>query len=348
MSIPYRTRRTLNRVGTVAAIFLLLFLIGWICWVVWLQRYVVFTDDGAKLDFAHSANEIIGEIPVPPAAAQNVSIYFNEGADAINVSNDMIQLNGYYIDANMLKGSIDELILQLERLDSGTAIMVDMDGPQGSSFYNTKLAGGVVSSSMDINAIARLLQTMESKGFYTIARISAFQDYYFGLNNVPAGLMHISKKGLWPDGNTYWLDPTSPTTTNWIASQVLELRDMGFDEVLLDQFWFPTSNQYIFNGDKDAALQSAASTLVASCGASNFVLSFHTGTSTFVPPEGRTRLYVSGISATGINQAASQTAFKEPAIQLVFLAESGDTRYDEYSVLRTITVAEEVEARKAG
>lgn len=348
MSIPYRTRRVLNRVGTVALIFLLIFLIGWLCWVVWLQRYVVFTDDGAMLDFSHSANDIIGEIPVPPAAAQNISIYYNEGADAINVNNEMTQINGYYIDANMLKGSIDDLILQLERLDSGTAIMVDMDGPQGSSYYDTHLSGGVVSSSMDISAIARLLETMESKGFYTIARISAFQDYYFGLNNVPAGLMHISRKGLWPDGNTYWLDPTSPTTTNWVASQVIELRDMGFDEVLLDQFWFPNSNQYIFNGDKAAALQSAASTLVASCSASNFVLSFHTGSTAFVPPEGRTRLYVSGVSASGIKQAASQVDFEDPTIQLVFLCESGDTRYDEYSVLRIITVAEEVEARKAG
>ena len=348
MSIPYRTRRTLNRVGTAALILLLTFLVGWLCWVIWLQRYVVYTDDGAMLDFEHSANEIVGEIPVPPAAAQNVSIYFNEGADAINVNNDMTQINGYYIDANMLKGSIDDLLLQLERLDSGTAIMIDMKGPQGSFYYESKLSGSVVSSSMDISGIAKLLEKMESKGFYTIARISALQDYYFGLNNVPAGLMHISKKGLWPDGNTYWLDPTSPTTTNWIASVVIELRDMGFDEVLLDQFWFPNSTQYIFNGDKDAALQNAASTLVSSCSASNFVLSFLTGTTTFTPPEGRTRLYVSGISATGISQAASQVSFEDPAIQLVFLAESGDTRYDEYSVLRTITVAEEVEARKAG
>lgn len=348
MSIPYRTRRILNRVGTVALILLLIFLIGWLCWVIWLQRYVVFTDDGAKLDFSRSANDIIGETPVPPAAAQNVSIYFNEGADAINVSNDMTQINGYYIDANMLKGSIDDLILQLERLDSGTAIMIDMKGPQGSCYYNTKLSGGVVSSSMDISGIARLVEKAQSKGFYTIARVSAFQDYYFGLNNVPAGLMHISKKGLWPDGNTYWLDPTSPTTTNWIASVVLELRDMGFHEVLLDQFWFPNSTQYIFNGDKAAALQSAASTLVDSCSASNFVLSFHTGSTGFTLPEGRCRLYVSGISASGINQAASQVDFEDPAIQLVFLSESGDTRYDEYSVLRTITVAEEVEARKAG
>ena len=41
MSIPYRTRRVLNRLGIVLMIFLLVGVIAWLCWVVWLERYVV-------------------------------------------------------------------------------------------------------------------------------------------------------------------------------------------------------------------------------------------------------------------------------------------------------------------
>ena len=47
MSIPYRTRRVLNRLGIVLMIFLLVGVIAWLCWVVWLERYVVYTADGA-------------------------------------------------------------------------------------------------------------------------------------------------------------------------------------------------------------------------------------------------------------------------------------------------------------
>ena len=43
MSIPYRTRRVLNRLGIVLMIFLLVGVIAWLCWVVWLERYVVYT-----------------------------------------------------------------------------------------------------------------------------------------------------------------------------------------------------------------------------------------------------------------------------------------------------------------
>ncbi len=51
MSIPYRHRRILNRVGIAALILLLVFLVVWLCWVIWLQRYVVYTSNGAKLDY---------------------------------------------------------------------------------------------------------------------------------------------------------------------------------------------------------------------------------------------------------------------------------------------------------
>ena len=40
MSIPYRTRRVLNRLGIVLMIFLLVGVIAWLCWVVWLERHV--------------------------------------------------------------------------------------------------------------------------------------------------------------------------------------------------------------------------------------------------------------------------------------------------------------------
>ena len=84
MSIPYRTRRVLNRLGIVLMIFLLVGVIAWLCWVVWLERYVVYTADGASLDFEHSAQDIIGEVATPPVAQQNISIYYNEGSDALD------------------------------------------------------------------------------------------------------------------------------------------------------------------------------------------------------------------------------------------------------------------------
>ena len=238
-------------------------------------------------------------------------------------------------------------MLQVERFAAGTPVMIDMKGGFGSFFYQSNLPDAVISASTNIEKVSQLITRLHTKGFYTIARISAFQDRSFGESHVSSGLYMLNRRGLWmdPEG-MYWLDPTNATTTSWITSVVLELRELGFDEVLLDDFCFPNSDQYIFTGDKQAALQSAAATLVSTCSSNKFVLSFQTSDPAFILPEGRCRQYITGISAAGIAQSAAQLKISDPEIRMVFLAESGDTRYEKYSVLRSLHVAEEVEARR--
>jgi len=349
MSIPYRTRRVLNRIGIGLMMFILIAVVFWLCWVVWLQRYVVYTDGGAKLDFNQSSYDLTGEVATPPKAAENVSIFYNEGADAIDTSNEMEQINGYYITSKMFQEDYDNVMLQIERLKAGTAVMIDMKGDYGSFYYASTLPEAVQSASTNIPQVAKLIERLHSKGFYTIAKISAFRDYNFGLNNGPSGLYMLNRAGLWSDnGGYYWLDPSNPTTTSWITSVVLELKSMGFDEVLLDNFRFPSSDKYIFNGDKPATLASAAQTLMSTCGSNDFVLSFCVEDPMFSLPEGRCRMYLTGVGAGNIAQNAALTMFEEKETRLVFLSETADTRYDQYSVLRNLYVAEEVEARKAG
>lgn len=348
MSIPYRTQRVLKRLGRIATVVLIIGAITWICWVVWLQRYVVYTDDGATLDFSVSSNSVLGEEAVEPKAEANISIFYNEGDDAIDTTHELSRLSGYYITNEMCKSDMAGIQVQLERLTSDNAIMLEMKGPYGSFFYPSQL-GGTISASTDVEAVQELVDQMKRKGFYTIAQVSAFRDREFGDQNVPCGLYMLSRAGLWmDDGGMYWLDPTNASVTSWIASVVLELRDMGFDEVLLTNFCFPNSDQYIFTGDKTAALQEAAKTLVASCSSSDFVLSFGVTDPTFELPDSRCRMYLTDIDANNIAATAAKVTFDDADIRLVFLCETGDTRYDDYSVLRSLNVAEEVEARKAG
>ena len=347
MSIPYRHRRILRRVGIVALACLLAFLVVWLCWVVWLQRYVVYTSSGAKLDFNQSSYEISGVEAAPAKNNVEVSIFYNEGADAIDTAKEMTQLSGYYITSDMYKEDLDNVMLQVERLPSSTPIMVDMKGPFGTFFYNSKLSEAITSQSTNIQGVSQLLDRINKKGFYKIARISAFRDRTFGENHVSSGLYMLSRAGLWMDeGGMYWLDPTNATTITWISSVVLELKEMGFDEVLLDNFRFPVSEQYIFSGDKTEALQSAAKKIVEACASSKFVVSFGVDDPTFQLPDKRCRIYLNNVDAGSVSSKVGQVTFDDPEIRLVFLSETGDTRYDKYSVMRSLNVAEEVENRK--
>ena len=186
MSIPYRTRRVLNRLGLVLMIFLLVGVIAWLCWVVWLERYVVYTADGASLDFEHSSQDIIGEVATPPVAQQKISIYYNEGSDALDTGNELTQINGYYISSNMLQNDINGVLGKLERLPAGTPVMIDMKGPYGSFFYPSHLDGAVHSASTDVNAVAALVDTLMNKKFYTIARVCSLRTGISATNTSPA------------------------------------------------------------------------------------------------------------------------------------------------------------------
>lgn len=349
MKIPYRTRVTLSRVGLVVGTVAAFAALAWFCWVVWLGRYVVYGRDGqATLDFDLPEQAQTGEIASPPAADANVSIYYNEGADAVDNTGTLTQLNGYYITYEDLSKNLDSLTDQLNNVPAGTAVMIELKGGYGSFYYSSNLADSISSASVNVAAVDELITSMKSRGFYLIARVSAFRDYNYGLNHVPSGLPLLHKPYLWmDDGGCYWLNPTDSGTLGWVTQVVNELKEMGFHEVLLADFRFANSNDYRFSGDKTEALQTAAQTLLTSCGADNFTLSFLVTAPAFSLPEGRSRIYLENIDAKDVATTAAQCTLDTPESRLVFLGTTNDTRFDAYGVLRPLALAEVLEAQKA-
>ena len=225
--------------------------------------------------------------------------------------------------------------------------MIDLKGGYGSFFYSSNLSDAIHSASVSVASVDEMIKMMQQRGFYTIARISAFRDYNYGLNHVPNGLYMTNRKGLWADqGGCYWLNPTDSAVINWVASVVLELKALGFKEVVLTDFCFPNTDKILFNGDRDAAITDAAKKLMAMCGSDTFTLSFGTGNAAFPLPEGRTRIFLENVSATDVAAKAGQYQGQEPEIYLVFVASTNDTRFNDYGVLRPISVADVLEAQK--
>ena len=259
MSIPYRTRRRLQRLGSLALALTVLIILGWLCWVIWVQRHVIYTREGAVIDFSLSAEIPMGEIALPPVAGEGPEIHYNEGENAVNTSIDLQQLSGYYITGEMLKdiATVRELV---ETLPANTPVMIDVKGGYGSFFYSSELADATISASVNAAAVDELIELMQSKNLYVIARISAFQDYLYGLNHVPSGIPFTGGGGaLWMDTQgCYWLKPTDSAVLGWITSIVLELRGRGFKEVVLDNFSVPEAQRVVYDGDRITDLAAAA------------------------------------------------------------------------------------------
>ena len=118
-----------------------------------------------------------------------------------------------------------------------------------------------------------------------------------------------------------------------------ELKALGFDEVVFSEFRIPNAESIVFKEDKAEAIKKAAQTLVTACSTDSFAVSFMATDSTFPVPDGRTRLYMENVSPKNVGAVAAQFNFPNPQASLVFMCTTNDTRFDEYSVMRPISMA---------
>ena len=340
MSMTYTTRRRLQRFGFVALVLAMVFILVWLCWVIWLERYVVYTDQGAQLNF-EPQNPGIGQVAAPPFGEEQVSIYYNEGENAIDANTELVQITGYYIDIDTLKTDLNGTRDLIASLAPGTAVMVELKNIKGSFFYTSELDDAVYATNVDIPGVDSLIQDLNSRNLYTIATVPAFRDWSYGLNHVSSGLP-LPQGYLWVDNDgCYWLDPTDSGTMGWLYAIANELRDLGFDEVVFTDFRFPDTDKIVFKSDRAEALANAAKSLVTTCAKDAFAVSFVTDNYSFSLPEGRCRVYLQNIGAKDVGSVVAQLQVPDVAANLVFLSSTNDTRFDAYSVLRPIITAQD-------
>lgn len=343
MSLSYRTRKGLRNFLTVLLVLVLVAAAVWTVWIVWLDRFVVYSRDGAQLRFDSSSENLSGEAAVPPDPLEDVVIFYDDGSTNIGVSTELGQIVGYYVDVTALEDlGVEEIRRQIELLDPATPILIDVKNPKGYFYYTSDVGPAV--DTVDISAMDSLIEYLTAGSRYVIARVPAFQDYYFGLHETKNGLFQKSNPiGLWPDTSgstmTYWLDPSKDGTLNYLTQIASELERKGFDEVVFTNFRFPNTTDIIFDGDQAAALASAADTIASIAASDTFCVSFVSSSASFPLPDGRCRLYLTGVSAADAATTAASTGLTDPQIHVVYLTELGDTRYDEFSVLRPLDSA---------
>ena len=211
MSLPYRTQRALSRLCVTLLVLLLIAAVALLCWLLWLNRFVLYTKDGVKLDFDLEQELIGGQIaqsqPIP-----EVSIDYQETLPTEPESTDLKQFSGYYISYAELSGNLAGVRAKVEQLPAGTPVMLDLKSIRGEFYYTS--SQGRLSTKVDVAGIDELLAYMRVKDLYVIARIPAFRDYYYGLGHVAHGLIGDPVKvSLWMDSERcYWLNPDKEGT----------------------------------------------------------------------------------------------------------------------------------------
>ena len=337
--IPYRFRNALRKLCVTVLVIVLIAAIALICWLLWLNRYVIYTRDGVKLNFDMSLEFPEGQLAVPPTPGATIDIYYNEGENVVLPENtELQQLSGIYITGEMLAQDIAGIRQQLKTLPAEIPVMLDVKNIRGEFYYTT--SSGRNAAAIDTDQMDGLIRDLKTN-HYLIAKLPSLRDYWYGLENVDDGIFNPNRLSLWMDEERcYWLNPASDGTLTYLVQIAKELRAMGFDEVVFDDFRIPSTDAIYFEGDRDEALNHTAASLVTICATDTFAVSFANNTETFLLPEGRSRLYLQDVSAADAAAVAERTGFADPQIRLVFLTSMKDTRYDVYGVLRPMDIAQ--------
>lgn len=332
MNISYRTRQALRRIFSVVAVVLAVTVVVLLCLFTWLHRFVVYTDDGVILDFSRR-DDVAGKPPqddtLPSITLRYDDTPFREGLQPIS---------GYYVDVQELLKDTALVRSRLEQLPAGTPVLLDVKNYRGYFFYSTAVGAHTSGLVSDIGKVDELLAWLGQSDLYVIARMPALRDFVTAWDNNSYGLKKTSGS-LYTDSGDYgigcWLDPSNAAVQNYLIDVLNELKRLGFDEVVLEDFCFPQTDDLLFSADRDEALAQCAQRLIDACADDAFTVSFASDDPAFVLPEGRCRLYLQHISAEDAQAAWEQAAVADKRLYLVFIAESDDTRYEiENGILR--------------
>lgn len=333
-SISYRSRQRLRKglkIGLIVAGALLLLLI---LTVVYLGRYVVYTPDGARLDFGRSTAKDV-DLPAqtePAEAVPSVSVVY---ADP-NVNQDSTErVSGYYIDFEMLQDP-SAVLAAVRELSGPCTVMIDLKGGNGSFYYTTAI-DGAQQADIDIATVDTLISYLRSRGFTMVARIKTFQDSNFALQHIGSSL-RINSGALWVGNGFYWMDPADATVAAYLKQIARELTEKGFQEIVFDDFRFPNGSQIVYTSDRSRTqlIADVEKDLLNFFASSSITISFGNPASDFVL-QGNSHVYVSDVTGSTVKSVVSgYSGLEDPESQLIFLTGSKDRRFDDYQLLRPL------------
>ena len=336
----YRNKRLIRKGLLIAGLVLALILLFIFCRFVYLQRFLVYGEGNVSLDYEMQLNP--SREPDQPDSIPSFSLEIVEDdsqSAASFAEGPLMPLKGYYVTTSMLLDlpSVKNALDSME--EPPVALLFEMKSVYGNFYYDTDISG-TYTSSADIEGIEALINRYAKDGkTYLAARIPAFTDNNFALDNQSSGLP-LKSGALWmDDNNCYWLDPMSEDVQGFLVSMAMELAEMGFDEIVFDGFRMPDSKNIVYDAGewtREEAAAEAAKVLKTALGDLPVRVSF--GSESPLVAAYTDRVYLTTDNGSKVADMVAEVApyLEYPDAQIVFQTASRDTRFDGYGILRPL------------
>ena len=216
------------------AVVLVLVILAAVAYLV-IQNYIVYDDAGKahiEWPFRKDAPQADTQEPVIPDGDVTID-YVDNG-----YMPHLEELHARMLNADVLRQDPRTVLDSLTE----SAFAVETKRVNGSITYTTAVA---VPEQVDVAQYDTMtnLRTLLAGDAYSIARMSVFCDSYF-VRAYPDAALCVESGSFWYDADSMaWLDPSNPQVLVYITTLCQEYADLGFDEIALDYFSYPTTGQ---------------------------------------------------------------------------------------------------------
>lgn len=258
----YRGRTTQKRF--LKSIIIILLILAVLCAVttVYLQQFLVISDEGVRLDLPFGQSVPPDPTPTTPAVEPSVVVIPTPSPSPTPSPTPTPEPVGFHPVLLPEEALYDGSALSRIEEDGGDCALFDMKADNGSLLYistqDNAVNGGLNPTDISRNTAIQTLN--QTEGLYTVARISCFKDH--GLIQYDYNLaIHTNSGYRWTDPEgVRWSSPTNPAVRDYLTALCVELAQLGFDEILLDNAGYPNRGNlhYIKKGPAYDASQFAS------------------------------------------------------------------------------------------
>lgn len=216
------------------AVVLVLVILAAVAFLV-IQNYIVYDDAGkAHIEWPFRKDEPQPDTQEPAIPDNDVTIDYVDNGYMPHLE----ALHTRMLPADVLRQDPQTVLDSLTE----NAFAVETKRVNGSITYTTAVE---VPQQVDVAQYDTManLQTLLAGDAYSIARMSVFCDSYF-VRAYPDAAMRVESGSFWYDAASMaWLDPTNPQVLVYITTLCQEYAQLGFDEIALDYFSYPTAGR---------------------------------------------------------------------------------------------------------
>ena len=235
----YRGRRTSQDILLLIAVALAIVVVVVLGALLMGQRYIVYTDDGLRLDlpfFSSSSSSV--QLPDPGDVSLVEKPAASQGQETPQPEKEEPEVK-FMAALELPVEAVVQGTAQAQLQEAGAnALVLEMKNAQGLLGWKSAHSLADQSEVNGTQTATDAIRTWNQGDVYTVARVCCFRD-----NAVPYHRNALALRatyGNWRDElGLRWLDPANKDAQAYLAALCGELAELGFDEIVLEQGSFP-------------------------------------------------------------------------------------------------------------